>query len=108
MPRWSINPSWSSAKAPQGSSTWTGPVECPLGALRWSMVMQRKSSLNSSMALNTAVGQPVKTEFKPPPGVAKSGNPDPSFFIVNANVASCIVRHGSPSWSTRTLGLRRL
>src|SRR4029077_14305057 len=43
MPRWSINPSWSSAKAPHGSSTGIGPVDSPSLALRWSIVMQRKS-----------------------------------------------------------------
>src|SRR6266853_1761191 len=41
MPRWSISPNWSSAKAPHGSSTGIGPVDSPPVALRWSMVMQR-------------------------------------------------------------------
>src|SRR6516225_6939675 len=74
MPRWSITPSWSSAKASQGLSTGTGP---PLVALRWSMVITRKSFLNSSMMLITAVGQMLMREFKPPPGVASSGWPEP-------------------------------
>ena len=41
------------------------------------MVMTRKSFLNSSMILITAVGQTPMREFRPPPGVAKSGKPVP-------------------------------
>ena len=77
MPRWSIRPSWSSANASQGSSTGTGPVDSPPLALRWSMVMTRKSFLNSSGMLITAFGQTAMREFKPPPGVASSGKPEP-------------------------------
>jgi hypothetical protein len=77
MPRWSISPSWSSANASHGLSTGTGPVDSPLLALRWSIVMQRKSFWNASIALNTAVGQLLTREFKPPPGVTKSGKPAP-------------------------------
>ena len=78
MPRWSISPNWSSAKASHGSSTGIGPVDSPPVALRWSMVMQRKSFLNSSIALMTAVGQLLMREFKPPPGVTSSGKPEPT------------------------------
>jgi hypothetical protein len=46
-------------------------------ALRWSIVMQRKSCVNSFIALITAVGQLLMREFKPPPGVTSSGNPEP-------------------------------
>ena len=77
MPRWSITPSWSPAKALHGSSTGTGPVDSPLVALRWSMVITRKSFLNSSMMLITAFGQFAMREFKPPPGAASSGKPEP-------------------------------
>ena len=41
------------------------------------MVMQRKSCLNSSIALKTAVGQMLTREFNPPPGVTSSGKPEP-------------------------------
>ena len=41
------------------------------------MVIQRKSFLNTSIALNTAFGQLLTREFKPPPGVTKSGKPEP-------------------------------
>jgi hypothetical protein len=41
------------------------------------MVMHRKSFLNASIALITAVGQLLILEFKPPPGVTRSGNPEP-------------------------------
>ena len=78
MPRWSISPSWSSAKAPHGSSTGIGPLDSPPLALRWSIVMQRKSFLNASIALITAVGQLLTREFKPPPGVTSSGKPEPA------------------------------
>ena len=47
-------------------------------ALRWSIVMQRKSFLNTSITLKTAVGQLLIREFKPPPGVASSGKPLPT------------------------------
>jgi hypothetical protein len=40
--------------------------------------MQRKSFLNTSIALNTAVGQLLTREFKPPPGVTSSGKPEPT------------------------------
>ena len=30
------------------------------------------------MALNTAVGQLLTREFKPPPGVTRSGKPEPA------------------------------
>ena len=50
----------------------------PLLALRWSMLMTRKSFLNSSMMLIAAmVDQLRMREFKPPPGVANSGKPVP-------------------------------
>ena len=78
MPRWSISPSWSSAKASQAFSIGTGPADSPPLALRWSIVMQRKSFLNSSIALMTAVGQLLTREFRPPPGVTSSGKPDPT------------------------------
>jgi len=78
MPRWSISPSWSSAKAPHGSCAGIGPLESPPLALRWSIVMQRKSFLNSSIALITAVGQLLTREFSPPPGVTNSGKPLPA------------------------------
>ena len=78
MPRWSISPSWSSANASQAFSTGTGPVDSPPLALRWSIVMQRKSFLNSSIALITAVGQLLTREFSPPPGVTSSGKPEPA------------------------------
>ncbi len=78
MPRWSISPNWSSAKASQGSSTGIGPVDSPPVALRWSMVMQRKSLLNSAIALMTAVCQLLMREFNPPPGVTSSGKPEPA------------------------------
>jgi hypothetical protein len=42
--------------ASHGLSTGTGPVDSPPLALRWSIVMQRKSFLNA-IALKTAVGQ---------------------------------------------------
>jgi hypothetical protein len=34
--------------------------------------------LNASIALNTAVGQLLTREFKPPPGVTSSGKPEPT------------------------------
>jgi hypothetical protein len=77
MPRWSITPNWSSANAPQGSSAGTGPVDSPPVALRWSMVMMRKSFLNSWGILITARAHTAMQEFKPPPGVASSGKPEP-------------------------------
>jgi len=40
--------------------------------------MQRKSPLNASIALKTAVGQLLTREFKPPPGVTSSGKPEPA------------------------------
>ena len=78
MPRWSIRPNWSSLKALHGSSTGIGPVDSPPVALRWSIVMQRKSFLNSAIALMTAFGQLLIREFKPPPGVHSSGKPAPA------------------------------
>ena len=41
------------------------------------MVMQRKSFLNASIALITAVDQLLIREFKPPPGMTRSGKPEP-------------------------------
>ena len=41
------------------------------------MVMQRKSCLNSSIALKTAACQLLTREFNPPPGVTSSGKPEP-------------------------------
>ena len=78
MPRWSITPSWSSAKASQGSSTGTGPVDSPAVAFRWSMVITRKSFLNSSEDVDhRARPQRAWREFRPPPGIASSGKPEP-------------------------------
>src|SRR6266446_5559050 len=69
-----MSPSWSSAKAPQGSSTGIGPEDSPPLALRWSIVMQRNSFVNASIALITAVGQLLTREFKPPPGVTSASS----------------------------------
>ena len=55
----------------------TGPVDSPPVALRWSMVMMRKSFLNSSGMLITARAHTAMQEFRPPPGVARSGKPEP-------------------------------
>ncbi|MBV8120197.1 MAG: hypothetical protein JO081_09710 [Alphaproteobacteria bacterium] len=62
----------------QGSSTGSGPLDSPPFALRWSIVMQRKSFLKCSIALNTAVGQLLTREFRPPPGVTSNGKPEPT------------------------------
>src|SRR3984893_6451332 len=70
--------SWSSANASHGLSTCTGPLDSPPLALRWSIVMQRKSFLNSSIALITAVGQLLTRELRPPPGAPSSGKPEPA------------------------------
>src|SRR5438132_13865063 len=64
--------------ASHGLSTGTGPVDSPPLALPWSVVMQRQSLVNSSIALITAVGQLLTREFKPPPGVTSSGKPEPA------------------------------
>jgi hypothetical protein len=45
--------------------------------LRWSIVMQRKSALNASIALKTAVRQLLTRELSPPPGVTSRGKPAP-------------------------------
>jgi hypothetical protein len=60
------------------SSIGIGPLDSPPLAFLWSMVMQRNSLLKMSMALNTAVGQLLTREFRPPPGVTKSGKPNPA------------------------------
>ena len=78
MPRWSIKPIWSSAKAPHGSWAGIGPLLSPPLALRWSIVITRKSLLNASGALNTAVVQLLIREFKPPPGMTSNGKPEPT------------------------------
>src|SRR6202008_4034204 len=95
MPRWSISPSWSSANASHGLSTCTGPIDSPPLALRWSMVMQRKSFLNASIALITAVGQLLTRELSPPPGVTKRGKTGARLLIADADIAFLIERHGS-------------
>ena len=56
----------------------TGPVDSPPVALRWSIVMQRKSFLSSAIALMTAFCQLLMREFSPPPGVTSSGKPEPT------------------------------
>jgi hypothetical protein len=40
--------------------------------------MQRKSFLNSSIALIAAVGHMATREFSPPPGVTSNGKPEPA------------------------------
>jgi hypothetical protein len=60
--------------APKRSSR---AADSPPVALRWSMVMQRKSVLNSSRAFMTASGQVPMREFNPPPGMQSSGKPVP-------------------------------
>src|SRR5262245_38598886 len=53
----------------------TEDAECRRGVPALGM---RKSFLNSSIALITAVGQLLTREFKPPPGVTNSGKPEPA------------------------------
>ena len=50
-------------RRPTGSPVGIGPVDSPPLALRWSIVMQWKSFLNSAIALMTAVGQLLTREF---------------------------------------------
>src|SRR4051794_17745232 len=90
MPRSSIRPSWSSAKALHGSSTASGPVDSPPLALRWSIVMQRKSVLNASIALNTAVGHLLMREFSPPRGVDQQRETTADLLVANADSAAPI------------------
>ena len=60
-----------------GRRSGSGRCISPPLALRWSIVMQRKSFLRASGALKTAVGQLLTREFKPPPGVTSNGKPEP-------------------------------
>ena len=78
-----------------GWSTGTGPVDSPPLALRWSIVMQRKSSLNSSMALITAVGQLLTREFKPHRG-DQQREAGARLLVADADVALVVERHGIP------------
>jgi hypothetical protein len=75
-----------------------GPLDSPPLALRWSIVMQRKSGVNASIALITAVGQVLTREFKPPGGdqQRKAGA---GLLVADADVAPVIKRHGSLSLS---------
>src|SRR6516225_11393178 len=96
MPRWSISPSWSSAKASHGSPVGIGPVDSPPLALRWSIVIQRKSFSKASGALKTAVGQLLTREFKPPGG-DQEREAGASLLVADANLALLVKRHGNSS-----------
>src|SRR4030095_1628976 len=62
-----------------GRSISSGPEDWPLGTLRRSAVIQRYSSLNSSVALNGArCEMKPMVEFWPPPGMTNSGKPEPA------------------------------
>ena len=87
MPRWSITPSWSSANAPQGSSTGTGPVDSPPVALRWSMVITRKSFLNSSGMLITALGQTRDARVQAAAGRRQQRKARADLGVADADVA---------------------
>ena len=93
MPRWSINPSWSSANAPHGSSTWTGPLDSPPFALRWSMVMQRKSFLNSSYRVEDLAGPFVDDGVQAPAGGHQKRESGPNLLIADADIAFGKKRH---------------
>src|SRR5438105_9049433 len=97
MPRWSISPSWSSAKASHGSPVGIGPVLSPPFALRWSIVMQRKSSLNASIALNTAVGQFADPRVQAAAGSDQQWEAGAGLLVADPNVAFFVERHGSLS-----------
>ena len=92
MPRWSISPSWSSAKAPHGSSTGIGPVDSPSLALRWSIVMQRKSFLNSSGALNTAVGHFADARVQAAAGGDQQREAGADLLVADPDIALLIER----------------
>jgi hypothetical protein len=59
--------------------------------------MQRHSCWNSSIALKGAVAQLLRREFKPPPGMTRSGQPAPASSVADADVALLIKRHGNLS-----------
>ena len=65
-------------KASQGLLSGIGPVDSPQLALRWSIVMQRNSSLKILNELNTALGQLLMREFRPPPGTQSRRKPLPA------------------------------
>jgi len=69
-------------------------VDSPPLALRWSIVMQRMSFLNASIALMTAVGQLLTREFNPPGG-NQEREAAARFLVANADVALLKERHGS-------------
>src|SRR5580693_6748839 len=96
MPRWSISPIWSSAKALHGSSSGIGPVDSPPVALRWSMVMQRKSFLKTSIALNTAPGQPPIREFQASAREDQQRKARADLHVTDADVAFFIERAAAP------------
>ena len=78
MPRWSITPSWSSANAPHGSSTGIGPVE--LAAVGVALVHGDHAEVVLELLRDVdhrVSARLLMREFKPPPGVASSGKPEP-------------------------------
>src|SRR6266852_3805016 len=97
MPRWSISPSWSSANASHGLSTGTGPVDAPPLALRWSIVMQRKSFLERLHRVEDR-GRPIAD---PRIQSAAGGNQEREaaarLLVANADIAFLIEWHGNSS-----------
>ena len=100
IPRWSINPSWSSAKAPHGSLIWTGPLDSPPLALRWSIVMQRKSFLNFLHCVEHLPRPVADQGVQSPAGDDQKRETRPSLLIVDADIALGIKRHCSSSFLT--------
>jgi hypothetical protein len=67
----------------------SGPEDCPALALRRSAAMQRNLSLNSVSALNGWVAaRPAMVEFRPPPGMMKSGKPGALLLVMDADRTS--------------------
>lgn len=59
--------------------------------------MQRKSSFETDIVLNTPVGQWLIRESKPPPTVTSNGNPLTNLLVSYTETAFLVKRHGSTS-----------
>src|SRR6516165_4358421 len=107
MPRWSIRPSWSSAKASHGSSTGMGPVDSPPLALRLVHRDAAELLFESLHGVEHCGGPIAETGVQTSAAGDQQRKAGAGLFVADADVTFFVERHAiSPCLVESRISLR--